>query len=51
VTIERGMGIWLLFPLGGKRDERRVSELSGKNINRLSHGVHDLLVQGRPSSP
>jgi hypothetical protein len=34
-----------------KRDERRVSESSRKDMNSPSHGVHDQPVQRRPARP
>jgi hypothetical protein len=51
VTIVRGMGIWLFFFFRRKRNERRVSEPSIKDMNRLSHGVHDLHARRRPARP
>jgi hypothetical protein len=49
VSIVRGMGIWLSFCFRRKRDERRGSELTRKNMNCLSHGVHELPIQRRPA--
>jgi hypothetical protein len=39
------------FCFGRKRDERRVSESSRKDMNRPSHGVHAQPVERRPTRP
>jgi hypothetical protein len=51
VSIVRGMDIWLIFCFRRKRDEWRGSELTRKNMNCLSHGVHELPVQRCPTRP
>jgi hypothetical protein len=39
------------FCIRRKRDERRVSESSKKDMNRPSHGVHAQSIQRRPARP
>jgi hypothetical protein len=41
VIIVIGRVIWLLFCFRRKRDERRGSELSRRNMARPCHGVHN----------
>jgi hypothetical protein len=44
-------GHLVAFCFRRKRDERRVSESSRRNMNDPSHGVHDFLAQKRPTRP
>ena len=44
MSIVRVMGIWLLSVLGGR-------EMTRRNMNHLSHGVHGSLVQRCPMRP
>jgi hypothetical protein len=45
VIIVIGRVIWLLFCFRRKRDERRGSELSRRNMARPCHGVHNFPAQ------